>query len=110
MSSLGEALREVAAARAARGPDHLSPERRTEYQRYLLSAEWAARRAAVLERVTDEDGDARCERCGWIDVLQVHHLTYANFGHEPLSDLQALCPRCHPLADAERRRRRRRWW
>jgi hypothetical protein len=34
--------------------------------------------------------------------LEVHHETYARFWRELDSDLLALCPACHKLADAER--------
>jgi hypothetical protein len=36
-----------------------------------------------------------CERCCLRPVKEVHHLTYANLGHEPLHELLGLCAECH---------------
>lgn len=68
------------------------------YLLYLRSQAWAAKRAAVLERA-----GRCCERCpagsGLFPVdLEIHHLTYARLGDEPLEDLQALCRGCHEHA------------
>lgn len=61
------------------------------YARYLASEDWAARRQAVLER----DG-FRCQRAGCAQpAAEVHHLTYARAGREPLSDLISLCADHH---------------
>lgn len=70
------------------------------YETFIASAVWAAKRAPVLTRA-----DGRCERCGCKGtVLEVHHRNYDRFGGDELpSDLEALCPACHAVADAERR-------
>lgn len=36
-----------------------------------------------------------CQRCGRSTARHVHHLTYNNLGHEPLSDLMPVCGSCH---------------
>jgi hypothetical protein len=72
--------------------------RRRAYDAYLQSDKWKQRRAACIARA-----DGRCERCGCeTDRFEIHHKHYRTFGREPLKDLEALCPRCHPGADAER--------
>jgi len=43
--------------------------------------------------------DWSCERCGKRGNLDAHHLHYDTFGFEELSDLQALCRKCHEKAD-----------
>lgn len=59
------------------------------YQDYLDSDAWKTRRQHVLARSQN-----RCERCGAAAEV-VHHLSYEHMGHEPLTDLMALCYLCH---------------
>ncbi len=59
------------------------------YEAYLRSDEWTAKRRVILER----DG-YRCP-CGSRRHLHVHHLTYERLGHELLDDLVTLCRGCH---------------
>lgn len=75
------------------------------YRDYLSSPEWAEKRRQVFERALRNSGSKNlhgiCERCHyepWRPVLQVHHLSYKNFGCEPLEDLILLCPNCHRKA------------
>jgi hypothetical protein len=66
--------------------------RREEYNAYLRSDAWRVKRAQVLVR----SGNA-CEHCGELAVI-VHHLRYPRaLGTEPLTDLIAVCQRCHDL-------------
>jgi hypothetical protein len=60
------------------------------YQRYLCSREWGLLKEAVKARC-----GGRCERCHWMPMDHVHHLTYARKYHERLDDLRALCWPCH---------------
>jgi len=60
------------------------------YDEYLRSPEWHARRAAVLERA-----GGICECCRSYPAEHVHHLTYEHLGSEPLWDLRAVCSGCH---------------
>ena len=67
-----------------------------DYKTYLASREWAERREAVRRRSRN-----KCERCLTAEMQAVHHKTYANVGHEPLSDLQAICNPCHGFLSAK---------
>lgn len=67
-----------------------------DYHRYLASREWALRRAAIRRRAR-----GKCERCHYHKMDAVHHLTYERVGHEPLSDLMAICDGCHKFVSAE---------
>jgi hypothetical protein len=57
---------------------------------YLQSNHWRERRLLLLTAC-----DFRCAGCDANGRLDVHHLSYANLGDEPLSDLMALCRECH---------------
>ena len=86
--------------------------KRARYEAYLRSPEWKAKRKACLERA-----GRRCE-CGvqvryFPDLIawercpegatQVHHRTYARFGHELPEDLTACCKPHHDAMEAELR-------
>ena len=60
-----------------------------EYPDYLRTAEWRARRGAVMLR----DGGL-CVMCG-SPARDVHHLTYVRIYREFQSDLVAVCRACH---------------
>ncbi len=68
--------------------DRVAERKRTKS--YYQSARWRALRLQVLER----DRFA-CTKCGATDDLCVHHLSYANKGHEELEELVTLCRSCH---------------
>lgn len=61
------------------------------YNRYIASPRWAVKRVQFFARYGRECFG--CSRRG--AEMHVHHLTYARFGHENLTDLVALCPDCH---------------
>jgi hypothetical protein len=61
-----------------------------DYQSYLASEVWQARRAWKLE-----EADYRCQVCYSGLDLEVHHRTYARLGHERQNDLTVLCSLCH---------------
>jgi hypothetical protein len=63
---------------------------REKYQAYLCSQEWWSKRNAVIDR-----SGGRCEKCNCRDADHVHHLTYIRKYNELLSDLIAICKRCH---------------
>lgn len=63
-----------------------------DYQVYLHSPGWRERRG---ERLRFAAG--RCEICNSSRRVDVHHRTYERLGRELLSDLVALCRRCHGL-------------
>ena len=64
------------------------------YKRYLRTEHWRKLRFEVLKR-----SGGQCERCGYRPwkrgVLQVHHKTYDNVGHETADDLICVCAKCH---------------
>ena len=57
---------------------------KSTYKRYLQTEHWKK---------------LRFERCGYRPwkrgVLQIHHLTYDNVGHETADDLICVCAKCH---------------
>jgi hypothetical protein len=74
---------------------------KADYQKYLQSAHWQQRRKKAIE-----DTGHICEKCDlprWLaqiayqQDLNVHHLNYANLGHEEDCDLEVLCRRCHDI-------------
>ena len=69
---------------------------RVDYHHYMASREWALKKRAVRERSGGE-----CERCQR-PSKQVHHLSYQNLGHEPLTDLLDVCKWCHEYLSAVR--------
>jgi 5-methylcytosine-specific restriction endonuclease McrA len=85
----------------ATGPPARAPTRRTAdpaYVRYLGSAAWARKRAAILVRA-----DGSCEACGAAlpeRAAEVHFRTYSGAGEELPEDLIAVCPGCHRRAHA----------
>ncbi len=69
-----------------------------EYEKYLRSDEWKAKRHAVIGRAREI-----CEGCGQADAEVVHHLHYDNIYDEWLWDLVALCRPCHAKCHPEHR-------
>jgi len=73
-----------------------------KYLDYMKSPEWKRRRENTITLA-----DFRCQVCGG-KAEQVHHNTYARFGHENQSDLIAVCKTCHRWITFFIRLRR--WW
>jgi hypothetical protein len=67
------------------------------YRRYILSDAWRVKK----QRIIAQRGE-RCELCGHVGGLQLHHLNYARLGRELDTDLQLLCTECHQTADSFR--------
>ena len=63
---------------------------RISYKNYISSKKWKEIRLRIIE-----DRGGKCERCISTESLQVHHLTYENFGNELDTDLEVLCKPCH---------------
>lgn len=57
---------------------------------YYVSDEWSAKRQLIFKR-----SNGMCEGCGVAKAVQVHHMSYENFGNEFLWELQAVCEPCH---------------
>ena len=74
---------------------------RKRYRRYLQSDAWKTKRKAVLQA-----SGFRCRRCG-APATEVHHETYKRIYNERLSDLTALCNKCHEAAHTRTPRRRK---
>ena len=71
------------------------------YNQYTQSISWRVRRKKTLER----DG-YRCQACLENEATEVHHLTYAHAGCEPLFDLISVCNNCHEaITEMDRKRR-----
>lgn len=60
------------------------------YGEYLRSKEWKNKRQMVLNR-----DSFICQGCLSKKATQVHHLSYAHVGNEPLFELVSLCENCH---------------
>lgn len=65
-----------------------------EYDNYMKSDEWAKKKQ---ERIAIDGECVMCHRpISKIRSVQVHHITYANLGHENvLTELCTLCGSCH---------------
>lgn len=79
--------------------------REIDYYEYIQSPQWkhkadAAKKAAGY----------RCQVCnsGKDDgaILDAHHRTYENLGHEKPGDITVLCRDCHELYETSKRTRR----
>lgn len=64
--------------------------RRMVYADYLKTPEWRITRGKAYQRA-----GGKCQKCGNLEELQVHHLTYDHLGAEPPEDLIVLCNACH---------------
>lgn len=95
IASFDDSLREAWRVRGVEGREAERAARLAEYQVYLASPEWRARRALVLARCGN-----LCEGCRGAPAEQVHHLTYANVGNEFLFELVGLCNECHERVHA----------
>jgi 5-methylcytosine-specific restriction endonuclease McrA len=60
------------------------------YNEYLHSEWWLCRKADAIRRA-----GYRCQKCGSIARLQVHHVSYLRLGNERDEDLMVLCAKCH---------------
>lgn len=69
---------------------------RPNYEEYLKSATWQARRRKLTRHYA-----SKCFCCGAIPTveqpLDLHHVTYARLGRERPGDLVAVCRSCHDL-------------
>ena len=83
------------------GAKVLGKEARERYRRYLQSDAWKAKRKSVLQAA-----GFRCRRCG-APATEVHHETYKRIYNERLSDLTALCSKCHEAAHLPKPKRKK---
>lgn len=74
------------------------------YKAYISSAAWQRKRTQVFAHY-----GKRCYACRTMKgPFHVHHMSYANLGREPLSDLIPLCMSCHREITRIYKRNRRR--
>ena len=59
------------------------------YDDYLTSDHWRKTRVGAIKRAGN-----RCQKCGAICPLEVHHLVYRRYREKP-EDLIAVCHECH---------------
>jgi hypothetical protein len=68
------------------------------YSEYLQQPEFQAIRKEVLARA-----NFLCERCGWAEATEVHHIIYPPWGTWDTADnLRALCHACHSRLEGKR--------
>lgn len=79
----------------------MAVKRSEEYEAYLRSPAWQAKRAGALDAA-----GRRCQVCNTDRHLDVHHRTYERFGDEDPGDLTVLCRQCHELFHDSGRRTR----
>jgi hypothetical protein len=60
------------------------------YHKYIQSEKWKIKREAYFAA-----RGRYCKACRSTSNIKIHHMSYANFGNEPLSDLVSLCNPCH---------------
>jgi len=60
------------------------------YTEYMKSDEWAERKTRYYST-----HDKSCVACGSFDLVDLHHMTYANLKAEKDEDLTSLCETCH---------------
>jgi hypothetical protein len=70
---------------------------RREYDIYLSTPSWRAKRAKVMKRA-----NGICEGCLERSATQVHHLTYDHIREEFMFELVAVCDECHARIHADK--------
>ncbi|GAF82832.1 unnamed protein product, partial [marine sediment metagenome] len=69
-------------------PNHITHEWYNEV--YLKSEHWRKKRIEALDYAK-----RLCQLCNSDELVNVHHRSYENLGHEHTSDLTVLCKTCH---------------
>jgi 5-methylcytosine-specific restriction endonuclease McrA len=69
---------------------YVSKKQYRKYLAYINSVAWKKKREEAFEF-----HGRNCGKCGSRYFLQIHHKTYINLYHEPMSDLMVLCDECH---------------
>lgn len=91
-ANIAEQFRERRDAHWQRLRDDRDSDWKAKYEAYMQSEKWKVKRQAVLER-----DNYVCQGCLKNRAVQVHHLSYAHLGNEPLWDLTSVCLDCHRL-------------
>ncbi len=58
------------------------------YRDYLQSKDWEKKNSYFVNHFK------KCKKCGGIEQLSSHHISYENFGKEEISDVEILCWYC----------------
>lgn len=75
-----------------------------EYNQYVKSERWALKREIYFAKK-----GKWCKAClTRTGPIALHHMSYVNFGREPISDLIGLCHKCHREVHSIHRRNGRR--
>lgn len=67
-----------------------------DYNNYIKSDKWHWIREEKFKKA-----GYKCEICGAVKNLDVHHVTYKRLGREKMSDLAVLCRKCHKTLHRE---------
>lgn len=74
-----------------------------QYDAYLKTDKWRRKRSARLS--LDRHTCTAQVRCDGSPATEVHHVTYAHLGDEPLFDLRSVCHECHEaITEMDRRK------
>ena len=65
-----------------------------DYDRYMKSRHWRAKRIQYMKSPKTSNDCAACNK-RYQSNFHLHHKTYERFGNEDLDDLVMLCERCH---------------
>lgn len=71
----------------------LLPSNRKEYYEYIQSEKWK-----TLSGTFKKQAGNCCQHCGCdgkSNILDIHHVSYENFGNESYEDILVLCRDCH---------------
>jgi 5-methylcytosine-specific restriction endonuclease McrA len=70
----------------------LSPSQksREEYNAYIKSFKWKKKKIEFYQQYK-----RKCQGCGKVNDIHVHHRSYEHFGNEFLHELRAVCSKCH---------------
>ena len=60
------------------------------YHDYINSPKWTLKREMYFAA-----RGRYCKACKSTTNIKIHHMSYDNFGSEPMSDLVSLCNPCH---------------
>jgi hypothetical protein len=60
----------------------------TIYSQYLQSKEWEEKDKSFVDHFK------KCKKCGSMEQLYSHHVSYINFGNEKAEDIEVLCWYC----------------
>ena len=75
----------------------IMPKHSQSYFDYIHSPQWQARSAECIRKA-----GYKCQQCGNIGKLEVHHKVYKNLGNEKDDDLIAVCKQCHKEIHAQK--------